>query len=340
MLGGETPDVNPDLKFNVQADTEPDMKPDEKADAQPDEKPDVVTGNGEPLGAGGFRETALRVLRLMFGESRGSRWAGFCVLVSIPVILYPYRVGPRLASIAGCVALGCTAFLQLKRRLVYIALVILTLFVSIGLNGAQVLLREATETPEVAIPVISVSVVPGGDFFHTRITPERCMQAAVCFYKDGVAVVAAHSCELSPGVLDNHTLLNDVHVEGRVNVIEDNSWGFAVSPLYPPVDREEMPLGNAHEVAVGEPAQCLPPDSEPFDVEIAGWAMREDRQYIVLVSPRRITEGMSGTPVLQGGRIIGFLAAKWAFPSRAPYIAYASPAAAVYDAFRDHLGGR
>jgi hypothetical protein len=280
---------------------------------------------------------SLRALRSLFGESKAELRAGIYVLVCLALILAAGTRAPRLSLIAFCLSLGCTAFFALKRRLIFIGVIILAQCVSLALNGAEFILSDVSGSPEVPLPEVSVSVVPGGDLFHTRISPERCSEATVCFYRDGVAVVAAHSCGFSPGVLEPHTLLNDEPVEGVVNLIEDTQWGFAVSPLRPPVERQEMPLANAHEVLVGERATCLVPGSEPFDVEVAGWTMRLDQPYLVIKSPRRIAKGMSGSPVLQNGRIIGFLAATWPFTGRPPHIAFVSPAPAVYTELSDHL---
>lgn len=233
-------------------------------------------------------------------------------------------------------ALACTAFFSLVRCIVFIVLIILVQATSIGLNGSRMLLKDVSELPEVALPEVAVSVIPGGDFFSTRIEPGKVIKATVCFYKGGVAVVAAHDCGLSPGILDHCTLLNDERVEGEVTLIEDTAWGFAVRPLESPDERQELPLANARDVSVGEPATCLLPGSQSFDVEVAGWTTREGRPYLVVSSPRKITNGMSGVPVVQNGRIIGFVAATWPLSARAPYI-YVSPAPAVYNELRNHL---
>ena len=66
----------------------------------------------------------------------------------------------RLPSIAFCVALGCTAFFGLKRRLIYIGLIIVVRFVAIALNGAGMLLSEVSEEPEVALEPVAISVCP------------------------------------------------------------------------------------------------------------------------------------------------------------------------------------
>jgi hypothetical protein len=281
--------------------------------------------------------TALRVLKFLFGETKAEVRAGICILVCLPAVISSAYPGSRLPAIAFCLSLASTAFLALKRRLIFIGLIIVVQVVSIGLNGARVLLREAGELPEVALPEVAISVVPGGDVFSTKISPGQVITATVCFYKNGAAVVAAHKCGLSPGVLDVYTLLNDERVEGEVILMEDTPWGFAVRPLEPPAERQELPLGNARDVSIGETATCLTPRTEPFDVEIAGWTMREGRPYLVVSSPRKITNGMSGVPVVQNGRIIGFLAATWPLSARSPYIGYVSPAAAVYNELRDHL---
>lgn len=282
----------------------------------------------------------MRVLRFLFGESRTAIRAGICVLVCLPLILSADSPDARLPSIAFCVALGCTAFFGLKRRLIYIGLIIVVQFVAIALNGAGMLLSEVSEEPEVALEPVAISVVPGGDVFHTRISPEQCAEVTVCFYKNGVAVVGAHSCGLSPGVLDTHTLLNDEPVDGQVTLIEDTQWGFAVSPLGPPVEREELPLANPHDISMGEPATCLTPRSEPFDVVVEGWTMRGGRPLLVVSTSRRGNKGMSGSPVIQNGRIIGFLAGTWPLSARPPHIVFVSPAAAVYKEFRDYLNSR
>lgn len=280
---------------------------------------------------------ALRALRKLFGGSKAEVRAGICVLLCLSLMLLAGTRAPRLSVIAFCLSLGCTAFFSLKRRLICIGAIIVIQCLSIALDGARVVLSDVSESPEVPLPTVSAWVVPGGDLFHTRVSPERCTEAAVCFYKDGVAVVAAHSCGLSPGVLDPHTQLNGEPVEGVVTLIEDTKWGVAVSPLEPPAERQEIRLANAHEVSVGETATCLVPKSEPFEVEVAGWTTRLDEQYLVIKSPRRIAKGMSGSPVLQSGRIIGFLSATWPFTSRPPHIGFVSPAPVVYNELADHL---
>lgn|GEM_PF-1410326 len=278
-----------------------------------------------------------RVLRLLFGETKAAVRAGVCVLVCLLVIISAGYPGPRVPAIAFCVALACTAFFDLKRRLIFIGVIIFVQAFSMGMNGARVLLGEASELPEVAVPEVAASVVPGGDVFATRVSTQQSMKATVCFYKNGVAVVAAHECGLRPGVLHADTTLNYRKIEEQLLLLEDTPWGFAVKPIEPPVGRQELPIGNAADVSVGEPATCLLSENESFDVEIEGWSVRDGRPYLVVSSLHEITKGMSGVPVVQNGRIIGFLSATWPFSLRSPYVGYASPAASVYNDMKDHL---
>ncbi|HHY75541.1 MAG TPA: hypothetical protein GX500_02015 [Firmicutes bacterium] len=278
-----------------------------------------------------------RVLKTVFGDTKAALRAGICFTACLLIIVFGDPTWSRLHEIALLLGLLCTAFFTLKRRIAFIVLIVA---LRIPVYGVSAILSEARESPEAVVPEIHVSVTLGGDLFHTRVSDQQCWQAVVCFYKNRVAVVAAHSCSMSPGLLDEHTFLNEKSLDERLTALEDTPWGLAVSPIDAPEPRDELPIANASDVLLGERAVCITPGEEPFEVTLEGWITLRGRQYLVASATRRGREGMSGSPVVQNGRIVGFLAGTWPLSIRPPHIIYLSPAPLVYSEFRDYLDGQ
>ncbi|MBS3985293.1 MAG: hypothetical protein KGZ66_06790 [Selenomonadales bacterium] len=79
------------------------------------------------------------------------------------------------------------------------------------------------------------------------------------------------------------------------------------------VNTELIRLGGTADIVVGEVATVLPGAAGPFTVRVVGY-MQFRGEQLLLVSPLhakdRIEPGMSGSPIVQNGKLIGVLFAR------------------------------
>jgi len=206
-------------------------------------------------------------------------------------------------------------------------------------------------TPLQQLPVVNASVILGGDRLRLHAA-ERCFAATVCFYVPGsdLCVIAAHSCESASGqtleaALDPFTNTgistpstcpksDPGAATVTVRVVSDTNFGVVLSGVrFPAGARDELLVGEAEDIHVGEEALLYSSTCGVVACRVLGFDMVKDNHMLiieVLDKNVRIGSGDSGSPLVQGGKIIGFAAGTHAIPYRGPRLVLVRPACEVY----------
>ena len=225
----------------------------------------------------------------------------------------------------------------------YLLIFATTVFAAVAWGPQDFLTRRVSKEPAVHIAAPDARVQVGGECVSLLVEPGRGFTVTVCFYYRGLAVLAAHPMPvsdarqtLSPGPLPPGMLAGEVVLEGST------PYGLIVSGLVPPEQgREFLPVGGTDEVKVGEEATLLSGWKGPHRVRILGYAMRGKEQFLAIefVEPDQVFEGgMSGSPIVQDDRVVGFAAATLMTVSwKSPQIALARVAGEVFDGVRSIL---
>lgn len=281
--------------------------------------------------------------------TRNQRVIAGSVMGLILAVVFTLKMNLNQVSVL-CVIFSAAAYCIKKRFWVPMVawLVILPVFVysSFAYMVETLFVRSYPVQP---LPAVNAGVMLGGDLLRLH-EAERCFQVTVCFYVPGtdLGAVAAHSCDSTPGQTFRASLksfaatgiaipLTCPQMDPdalTVSVVSDTDFGVVVSGLKcPETDREELPVGQAEDIRVGEEASIYSSRSGVVSCRILGFDEVGRYQMLVvrLVDERiRIGSGDSGSPVVQDGRIIGFVAGTWSFPYRGPELVLVRPACEVY----------
>ena len=95
----------------------------------------------------------------------------------------------------------------------------------------------------------------------------------------------------------------------------------------------EMAIAGASDIYANEGATLWVPSIGTLEVEVKGFRTVGDQEMIVIELPPGVSQvksGCSGSPVVQKGKIIGFVAATQAIPFRGPKQVILRPACQVY----------
>lgn len=268
--------------------------------------------------------------------------AGF----SLSVLLMVANSGrSRIHEIARMVALAIVAFEPLKPKWKPFLVIIAATVVSAIYWGTQDFLAEdLLLSPPFPDQTVTASVEVGGDTIWVVPVEGRGYIATVCFYQGDTSVIAAHSVGLhdGPWPLKVETHIPIGMVRGTPEFVTDTPCGAVLRGLGPPgEDREQMEIAAATEVAVGEEAELLSSWKGTILVRILGFSKRDEEQFLVFqfCSEEDVLEpGMSGSPIVQDGKIVGFAAARVSVVSwRRPMIGFGRLASDVYLGTQSYL---
>lgn len=281
--------------------------------------------------------------------------AGVTMLLCVAaVFVLPFeflRVGHRLTVLVG---LFCYCAYTLHRRwwVPVLAFVVMMGVCVYTLGGDLFAYEMISERPLQPLPTLEVSVVPGGELFKWSALVEqrtsielRRSWVTVCFYvpDDDLCAIAAHSCGLEAGDVLDLTEDSEALPAGpspKVRVLADVQEGVAIKKVKcPEPDRKAIPLAGEEDIKVGEEAVIRTLSTGDIRVEVMGFTTLKDGHFLVLQlldDDVEVGPGMSGSPVMQSGKIVAF------FSGITPYVIgpdflLARPAVEVYQALQEHL---
>ena len=191
----------------------------------------------------------------------------------------------------------------------------------LGWNMILSMPTDATPSPyrEVRAPEREVRL--GGQRVYFR---ETSTLATASFYPgDGTMVAVAHAGrQLAVGQITgvNVTDRNNF-ISSNVKVLINSDQGVTLGmPKGTSINSELVRLGGTADISVGEVATVHPGITGPFKVRLVGYRQLRGEQLLV-VSPLNakdnIKPGMSGSPIVQNGKLIGVLFAR----SQLPFVA-------------------
>lgn len=262
-----------------------------------------------------------------------------CVIVNL-VIDPSHSILPRLARYVAYALVVCCLSERWYKWPLAIVIMILCSGGAFYHTGADRIVQQASPIPINAVAEVDASVIPGGDRLEI-CTPGGHMLVRICYYRsDGRAAAAAHRSSMELGdyrIGDGEGF----HLPDLVSVIENTDHGLVVEGYPPtPPDRSPLPIANAAEIEVGASAMVLQGEEPPIGVEVKGYEIRNGKQMLVLipvVPDPRLGPGCSGSPVVQDGKIIGFIHSGVMIKNP---VSYARLAADIYNGIEARLSRR
>lgn len=206
---------------------------------------------------------------------------------------------------------------------------------------SEMLAKDLSPVPLAPIAEVDAVVVPGGE--RVIVHPEGIQHGGaftVCFYDQGCIVGAAHGADFPDPRWNLCTTCFASNLADGVPTFEANTqYGIVVSGVKcPDPGRQALPIAGPDDVLVGQKATLLSAGRSNAEVEVVGYIQRTQGQFLVVKMPRGgqgMGKGMSGTPLVQNGKIIGFLSGGflWDISGR---LGIARLAADVYDATKEY----
>lgn len=209
-------------------------------------------------------------------------------------------------------------------------------FLLLGREVGLSIRTVAAPTPYLEVQAPEHQVMLGGQrtFFL-----ESSLLGTVSFYPgDGTMVAMAHAADpLAVGQITSVNITdhrNTIFCNVKVLVNDDQGVTLGL-PEGTVVKSEMIPLGGTADIAVGETATVHSGNRGTFSVKVDGYVRQRGRQLLVLSplsSGDTIEQGMSGSPVVQNGKLIGLLHSRSTAPFIAGKFGMARLAADVYHA--------
>jgi hypothetical protein len=260
--------------------------------------------------------------------------------------MFTLRLG-RYSSPFLCAIFVSAAYSLKKRVWVGVAAFLVVFPVSVYATARYVFLSEIRPSPLRPLPVANGRVVLGGDRLRLH-SPERCFEVAVCFWvpESDIFAVAAHSCKTLPGstpkVNDTPDKCPNSDPDATtVKVVTDSDFGLVLSGMEIPAGRrEELSIGGSEDIFIGEEALLYTSEDQGTSVQVLGFSIMRDQQMLlvqVLNKDADLGPGASGSPLVQNGKIIGFLVGVHAFPYRGSRLLILRPACEVYSNLEEFL---
>lgn len=223
--------------------------------------------------------------------------------------------------------------------------------------GGHVLLSSLSAEPARNVVAPLTPVLPGGEGVSLKTEKGQPVSSVVCFYvPDGPLVLAAHTLKLNAGDevfvhRDRSEVVpsegpesgTDSEYFGPVEVLAAGDYGALLGGIGPKAsDKSEVYLATPSEVRVDELATILGPGGRTVSVRVAGYSPLIRNEHFLVVYPLdphpASFQGFSGSPILQGDKIISFLYGE-AAPFKGPVLLLTRPASEVYAVFARHFGG-
>jgi hypothetical protein len=184
----------------------------------------------------------------------------------------------------------------------------------LGWSMALSMTTDPTLSPYWEVQAPDREVGLGGQRVFFR---ESAYMATASFYPgDGTMVAVGHAGrQLAVGQITSVTVTDrDNVIFCNVKVLVNSDQGVTLGmPKGTRVNTELIRLGGTADIVVGEVATVHPGIAGPFTVRVAGY-MQFRGEQLLLVSPLhakdRIEPGMSGSPIVQNGKLIGVLFAR------------------------------
>ena len=256
-------------------------------------------------------------ISLLFGQSLHPKWLLAGMALSILLLLTsPRRILPKTLLVLGTMIIS---FPWMANHL-----------------ATKLALDYISPRPLAAVASPGVLVRPGGQTITFRDSEaRRTVTLTTCYYPtEGLAVGAAHSVDLEanrqyPSVFIAQGKAQD----GSAYILGDTPLGVLIksSDLVWPKTRA-MEIAGTNDIRLAE-AEVWSMVGGTFPVEIIGYSRTSDGQYLMircLNESDQIIPGMSGSPLVQDGRIVGFVAR--AFTANGTCYGEAMLAADVYSA--------
>lgn len=251
----------------------------------------------------------------------------------------------RIHEIARIGAISIAVALEpLKPRWKSLAAIFAVTLLSAVYWGPQDFLAEdVLETPPLESRSVTASVQVGGDFIGVIPESGSGRMFTVCFYHDGYAVGAAHSIDTDDGPWTTSTkFIPAAMVRGEPEFVTSTPYGVILSGLGPPDEaRECLEIGNTEDIAVGDEAVLYSSWKGPVRVVVLGFTARGKEQLLAFQfceSDQTMEGGMSGSPIVQDGRVIAFASMTLSAVSwKRPQIGLARLAADVYLGVQPYL---
>lgn len=195
------------------------------------------------------------------------------------------------------------------------------------------------------VPEIQANVYLGGDRVMLSAPQTNPVIMTVCFYiRPDRAVLAAHYVKNFSEQQTARAMFTHMRDPGyTVDVLANNAWGLAIAGVPEDVSqREAFPIARVEEIEVGSEATLHSMVGGTFNVMVEGFRQWRGQQ-VLLIAPLdpsySIEKGMSGSPIVQNGKIIGFASSRIAIPFQGITRGHAAIAADVYYHLLEHLGG-
>ena len=274
------------------------------------------------------------------------RW----VIIVLAIIL----LGPRLLehppSLAWVLFMLCLSVLiagasytQYKWALIPLLLLVTLPVYQYYFADHDLLTLGLQEEPLREIPSPQMQVTLGGESIY--VFGE--FEATVCFYLDNeIAVIASHYCSgIEVGETYQVQVYNkSVEQNGWARVLTNSDWGvvlalqdFDVSAFHRPV----LSLAGTGDIRIGDRATLHSTQRGDFPVKVHGFRRAPGAQFLVvraLEKAHPIEPGMSGSPLVQGDKLIGFISGSYTVATRPPSIGLARVATDVYLKAEGYLG--
>lgn len=174
-----------------------------------------------------------------------------------------------------------------------------------------------------AVPIAAVEPIDGqvslGGGHIVLLKPARQLNAppptavfTTNYYLGPELVVgAAHKMDLDLDMYQASLTVQGEIQTGSIQVLVNSDYGALVRLIGMSSPETALtPIGGTESIAVGETAEVLSTYGWSGSVTVAGYHSQNGQQYLLLTTPagtRDAQPGMSGSPVLQNGKVIGFL---------------------------------
>ena len=203
--------------------------------------------------------------------------------------------------------------------------------------------EELLEAPPLEVRTVTAKVQVGGECITVVPASGAGSIVTVCFYQDGFTIAAAHPVDLSDGpwpMKESRILATMIRDEPEF--VTSTPYGMVLSGLGPPGEgREQLEVGGAGDIAVGQEAELYSSWKGTMRVRILGYTLMHDGQFLVFQccdKDQTFEGGMSGSPIVQGGKIIAFGTGNlMAVPWKRPQIGLARLAVDVYLGIQPYL---
>lgn len=224
------------------------------------------------------------------------------------------------------------------RLLAYLTAPLILIGVILYQQLPDIAAKIASPQPLQALAVVGdVDVLLGSDEILIYRESEITLGTVSFYIPDGLAVGMAHAVpEMEPGLWPIGLRSPDHLDRQTAQLLANDDYGIVFRLDYlPDPERQKLLIGGPDDITVGEVAQLHSVKGGSFPVRILGYDLHQGMQTL-LIQPLdtgpELIPGMSGSPIVQNGKLIACLRAISRVPHRGPAIAQARLAADIYAA--------